>query len=253
MLIAHATDLTGDDDPAFVHATALAVAARAQLVTIHGNPAHAIAAELPDATALAARWGHVIAHDRRRHEYCEDIADTVLDALHELRADLVVVGTHGRHGFSALAHASIGATIARNLDCPVLIVPNRARGFVDAATGAVDLSRIVIPAGNPDEAQRGIHAARSLAAIAHTPGMTLELVHVGDDDPLLARSGTIVTRTQGKLEDAILAVAGARQACLIVMPTRGHDGVGDVLFGSHTERVIRDSSCPVLAVPITRR
>lgn len=47
----------------------------------------------------------------------------------------------------------------------------------------------------------------------------------------------------------IPSAAQARHAGLIVMATRGHDGVGDVLFGSHTERVIRESTCPVLSVP----
>jgi nucleotide-binding universal stress UspA family protein len=34
------------------------------------------------------------------------------------------------------------------------------------------------------------------------------------------------------------------------MPTRGHDGLGDALLGSHTEHVIREARCPVLSVPI---
>lgn len=252
MLIAHTTDLTGDDDVAFVHATALAAAAGAPLVTIHGNPAQATPADLPDATALAARWGRDVSHVRRCHDCCEDVADTVLDALRGLHPTLVVVGTHGRHGFSALLHASVGETITRNLDCPVLIVPNRVRGFVDASTGAIDVSRVLIPAGNRDDAQRGIDAARMLAGLARKRDMTIEILHVGGD-AALASPGAIVTRAEGPLEDAILAAARSRQACVIVMATHGHDGLGDVLLGSHTERVLRESSCPVLAVPRSGR
>jgi nucleotide-binding universal stress UspA family protein len=59
-----------------------------------------------------------------------------------------------------------------------------------------------------------------------------------------------VTREQGPLEEAIVDVARAHKACLVVMPTRGHDGLGDALLGSHTERVIREVGCPVLSVPI---
>jgi nucleotide-binding universal stress UspA family protein len=251
MLIAHATDLTGDDDRAFVHATALAAAGRAQLVTIHGNPTSANAAELPDAAALAARWGRTVAHDRRCHECCDDVAETVLDALHGLQPDLVVLGTHGRHGFAALVQDSVAEAIARNLDVPVLVVPNAAHGFVDATTGAIDLSRILIPAGSPSDAQRGIDAARALAQLAGVRDVQLQIVHVGEDAPVCATPGVTVTRTRGKLEDAILEIAAADHVCVIVMATHGHDGVGDVLLGSHTERVIRDAQCPVLAVPVT--
>jgi nucleotide-binding universal stress UspA family protein len=233
MLIAHTTDLTGHDALAFIHATGLAAAAGATLVTIHGNPRSG-AVDLPDAVALAARWGRTVAQERRCHDCCEDVTDTVLDALLAVRPDLVVVGTHARHGFAALANASVGEAIARNVACPVLVVPNRSRGFVDASTGVVDLHRIVVPAGNRDEAQCGIDAARAFAAAARVEA-TLDVVHIDD-------------RAGRKLEDAILDVA--QDACLVVMPTRGHDGLGDVFLGSHTERVIRNASCPVLAVPL---
>ena len=43
-----------------------------------------------------------------------------------------------------------------------------------------------------------------------------------------------------------VSAARAEEACLIVMSTRGHDGLGDVLFGSHTDHVLRDAICPVL-------
>jgi nucleotide-binding universal stress UspA family protein len=234
MLIAHTTDLTGDDTSAFVHASALAAASSARLVTVHGNAPHSDEVKLPDAAPLAAKWGRPITHERRCHECCEEVSDTVIDALADLRPELVVLGTHGRHGFAALVHGSVSETIARNIAAPALFVPNRARGFVNAETGAIDLNRIVIPAGTLADAQRGIAAARRLVALAGTPGAALEIVHVGAPVPELANLGATVTRVEGTLEDAILAVARVHGACVIVMPTSGHDGVGDVLLGSHT-------------------
>jgi nucleotide-binding universal stress UspA family protein len=47
---------------------------------------------------------------------------------------------------------------------------------------------------------------------------------------------------------SIIDVA-AHEPSLIAMATRGHDSIGDVLRGSHTERVVRDAKCPVLCVP----
>ena len=249
MVIAHATDLTGDDAAAFIHASALAAASTSRLVTVHGNAAPDTASQLPDATELAIRWTRTIDHVRVCHEYCDEVEDTVIDAIHKLKPGLVVLGTHARHGLRALVHASVGEAIARNLTVPALIVPNQSRGFVDAATGAIDLHRILIPAGNVTQAQRGLAAARSLLALAGVANAELEIVHVGGDDPAIAELGVSVMRVSGDLETAIVGAAKERRACLIVMPTRGHDSVGDVLLGSHTEHVIRDAECPVLSVP----
>jgi len=63
------------------------------------------------------------------------------------------------------------------------------------------------------------------------------------DDELIA-----VTLQTGDLVSAILATA--ERADLIAMPTKGHDGLWDVLRGSTTERVVRHAPCPVLALPV---
>jgi len=249
MLIAYATDLSGDDQAAFVHASALAAAGGARLVTLYGDTAGGEAARLPEAAVLAARWGRSIAHEQRR---CAGAgaAGAVLEALGELQPGLVVLGSHGRHGLAALLHGSVGEAIARRIEVPALVVPNHSRGFVDPATGAIELRRIVIPAGDAIEGARGLAAARLFVALAGARDARLQILHVGDEDPRLAELGVEVTRERGKLEEAIVDVARAYGASLIAMPTRGHDGIGDALLGSHTERVIREAGCPVLSIPI---
>jgi nucleotide-binding universal stress UspA family protein len=246
MLIAHASDSTGDDAPAFLHAAALARTG-SRLVTVHAGADHG--ALSPGAAELAARWGRPIDHELLRIEADDDPAESVIETLRQLQPALVVVGTHARHGLAALMRGSVAETIARNLEVPVLVVPNHARGFVDPRNGTVDLRRIVIPAGNADDARRGADAARSFARIAGSAA-ELEIVHAGPLDPELEQLGLTVTRIDGSIEDAILAATHAHPACLIVMPTRGHDGVGDALRGSRTEHVIREASCPVLSVPM---
>lgn len=254
MLIVFATDGTGDDEAAFVHAGALAAARGARLVTMHArSPEEEAPLQLPDAAALAARWGRPIEHERRAYEGYDDVADAVLQTVAELGPDLVVLGTHSRRGLAALLRGSVGEAIARNLECPALVVRDRLAGFADAATGALALRRIVIPAGTAAEATPGIAAARRLLELAGADGAgvaRLELLHVGDDDAGLEELGVEVVRERGVIEETILDVARARGASLLVMPTRGHDSIGDVLRGSHTEHVIRGAACPVLTVPI---
>ncbi|HEY0993711.1 MAG TPA: universal stress protein, partial [Kofleriaceae bacterium] len=151
-------------------------------------------------------------------------------------------------GLATWLQGSVAEAIARNLCAPVLVVPNQSRGFVDPQSGTVDLRRVIIPAGDASEARKAVAAAQLLAGIAESP-VDLEIVHAGPIDPDLEHLGLAIRRIAGALEDAIVAAARARDACLIVMATRGHDAVGDVLLGSHTERVIREACCPVLSVP----
>ena len=53
---------------------------------------------------------------------------------------------------------------------------------------------------------------------------------------------------QGPVAQSILEFAGARQVDLIVMGTHGRSGLDRLLIGSITEKVLRKSCCPVLAV-----
>lgn len=251
-VIYHLTDLSGDDEAAFLHACALAASSEARFVTLHGNAPETDVGLLPDASVVSRRWGRQIAHERICHECCDDVIDTVLDALRRVEPALVVTGSHARHGLAALVHDSRSAAIARNVDVPTLIAQNHRRGFVDAATGAIDLRRVHVPAGTRDEAIHGITAARNLLRLAGVQA-EIEVIHAISNDAAfeLPDLDVLVTQTHGKVEDVVLAAAHERDARLIVMVSRGHDGILDVLRGSHTEHVIRDAGCPVLYVPMS--
>ena len=53
--------------------------------------------------------------------------------------DLVVVGTHGRSGFSRLLLGSVADRVVRNAACPVLAVPSPASARATAAASATDV------------------------------------------------------------------------------------------------------------------
>ncbi|MFB6206313.1 MAG: universal stress protein [Haloglomus sp.] len=66
-----------------------------------------------------------------------------------------------------------------------------------------------------------------------------------------ARGRGVDTETdvlQGDPPDTILDYVDQRDIDLIVMPTRGRQGLDRYLLGSVTERVLRTASAPVLAV-----
>jgi nucleotide-binding universal stress UspA family protein len=250
LLIAHTTDLSGNDDIAFEHAHALAKASGARLASVHACVGPAPERELPQADPG-------VDHQRVLHECCDDATDTLLDALTKLEPDLVVAATHARTGLERLLGGSVAEGVARNLPAPTLLLPLDGTRFVDEESGETKLARLLVPIATSADAEAGVNAAAMLVRLAGSAHAEIVTLHVGSDEfppAPAAPPGITLTRrrTDGRLEDAIVDTANAIEADLVVMPTRGHDGVGDVLFGSHTERVLHRCKRPVLWVPLQR-
>ena len=49
-----------------------------------------------------------------------EVAETILETAREQRVDLIVMGTHGRHGLAHLLLGSVAERVLRNASCPVL-------------------------------------------------------------------------------------------------------------------------------------
>lgn len=50
--------------------------------------------------------------------------DEILAVAEECKADLIILGTHGRKGFDHFIQGSVSESVARKAKCPVLIIPN---------------------------------------------------------------------------------------------------------------------------------
>jgi nucleotide-binding universal stress UspA family protein len=60
--------------------------------------------------------------------------EAILDAAADERADLIVIGTHGRTGLTRLVIGSVAERVVRMAPCPVLVVkPPPAREAARAA------------------------------------------------------------------------------------------------------------------------
>ena len=234
LTIAHATALSAEDEPIFEHALALACASGARLYSVNAHDGLNGHEHMPYAASVLERWGRdpaSVHHDTLFLRGCDDPVDSVLDGLRRVTPNLVVLGTHQRHGLAHLVEGSHSEAILRNIREPTLVFPVGVRGFV-SERGDIELRRIVIPAG--DDAC--VAAARARAT------WFAELAGLDDVDIV-----SVVAQFPAGIANAVVGAAGD----LIVMATRGADSLSDILFGTNTEHVLRTTRCPLLVVPVT--
>lgn len=269
--VLHPTDFSDTSLVAFDHALALAVQGQGELTVLHagGQETDDPFEQFPAVRATLQRWGHLDPGTppsavferlgvRIRKISLEDHGplEAAQRILEKGRTDLIALATEGRDGLPAWLRPSTAERIARHARSMSLFVQKGVRGFVDHATGRLSLSRILVPVARDPDAQAAVNAAVRLAGLASAP-VEIVLLHVGDD-PLppvtTPRDPQFLFRTErrhGDVVEEISRVARELDADVAVMATDGRDGfLGAMGYGSHTERVVRQAACAVLAVPV---
>jgi len=200
------------------------------------------------------------ARERIRHADCQsrvlqdaDPARAITEAAEQLRADVIVMGRHGRRGLARwkLGHAT--EKVVGRAPCPVLVVPKASRMWQHKVLLATDGSRYgdaaAVIAGNIARMCKLPLAVISAILPSHSRERRQE-AQTALDRVLLAmtRLGVSVDSllAEGRPEQAIVANAEKTNADLIIMGSHGRTGLDRILMGSVSERVLNQSSCPVL-------
>jgi nucleotide-binding universal stress UspA family protein len=271
--IVHATDFSTASEAAFAHGLRLALAVRGHFYLVHAE--HLDAGEdgdwaaFPGVRSTLVRWGLLpvdadpaAVADRLGLRITKaDVPDArptdgVLHVVENNRCNFLVLATHGREGLARLLQGSIAETLARRAQIPTLFLPVGSRGFVDAATGTPRLRNILQPIAAAVTPGPAASLALRLADALGCGETALHALHVGapEEAPTLTVAPQHEPRLRfvhaaGAIVPSIVEQADALDADLIVMATRGHDGLLDRIMGSTTEQVLRQANRPLLAVP----
>ncbi|NND72606.1 MAG: universal stress protein [Rhodothermales bacterium] len=198
-------------------------------------------------------------------------AETIVRHSSDMKADLIVMGTHGRRGIRRLVLGSVTAEVLHTSEVPVMVVSHQT------AMSTWPIRNILAPTDLSDDSKAGLMAADRLAA---SLGANLHLVYavepvpfpastaVGNDsyfdllpelrqltlDKFNEIAGSLESSAEtivehGKAAGAILRAVADLDADLIVLSSHGFTGVTKFLVGSVTERLVRISPCPVLVIP----
>jgi nucleotide-binding universal stress UspA family protein len=200
-----------------------------------------------------------------------DAVHGIAEAVDAERADLVVMGTHGRRGISHAFLGSVAERTLRTVDTPVLAVKE------DPETAAQPIEKILLAVDFSPHSERSVEWTASLAGRLKA---SVEVLHAfdlpPDYNPYVSEFGADLERrieahVSGRLgaicdrlakhgiranarfgrgrPDAVIAHVAREIGCqLIAMGTRGQSGVAHVLLGSVAERTLRAAPCSVLCV-----
>ena len=184
----------------------------------------------------------------------------ILGTAKRRQSDLIVVGTHLRHGWRRALFGSVSDGVLHGSLCPVLTVASQDQRMRD---GRPKVANIVCPVNFTDVGKDGLRAAVHVAAIfsAH-----LTIVHVVEpDDGNAAADEDEVRRwiapelqdvcsfrelvVRGGAAERVLDCADDIGADLLVAGAQHRVFRDATVIGTTSDRLIRFAPCPVMIVP----
>jgi nucleotide-binding universal stress UspA family protein len=199
-------------------------------------------------------------------------ADSILSFAQAGKADLIVMGTHGRRGFDrVVVLGSVTERVMRTAPCPVLAIsrlPHEVMAAGEERRRVHHLNRVLFCADFSEASERALNYA--LSAMAEYDA-ELTLLHVLEEVPSPAKTeDAIATATQqldtlipqegrktlkiktrvriGKPYMQIIQFVADAQIDMVAMGVGGRGALDRAVFGSTTYRVMQLGACPVLAV-----
>jgi nucleotide-binding universal stress UspA family protein len=209
-----------------------------------------------------------------------DPARRIVDMATDLRAEMIVMASHGRGALGRLIYGSVADRVARDATIPTMVV--RAR---QAVTGPVGITRLVVPLDGSPLAEAALPVATAISRRLGTPLLLVRVVDPTDLMPPAVGIGEAIPfeiydeaeqemeqdarnyldATAKKLHDQGLRVAtsvltgppassieeATHLGDVLVLASHERTGVLRWLLGSVAEKLTREDESPVILVPVS--
>lgn len=190
----------------------------------------------------------------------------ILNATRKHRAELIVLGTHGRVGAKRLWLGSVTENITHQAAVPVFVVRQKQHEFISPMDPQAlpRLNTILCPINFRAASRAALAHATSLARRFNARLITPCIIERGDpvsstqarrkmtswDRPASAgHCDTRIVVRKGRAAEQIVAIAAGEKADLVVLGAQRSGSLQTWLWGDTTESVLRHASAPVLVVP----
>jgi nucleotide-binding universal stress UspA family protein len=192
------------------------------------------------------------------------VAETLEARVAAMGVGMVVMTTHGRGVVSRFWLGSVADHLLRHLDVPILMIRHHESTAVDSRMA---FRRMLVPLDGSARAEAVLEPALTLCP---PPTGEIALLRIVPVDPSgasesrgtaavyldevadrLERRGCRVSTTvmvSASPAEAILEQARPEAADCIAMATRGASGVRRLVLGSVTDKVVRGTDVPILAL-----
>jgi len=206
-------------------------------------------------------------------EVSQLLADSPADvglsqAAEQLRADLVVVGSRGRTGFSRLLLGSVAEKVVRTCPTSVLVArgPEVRDGFrsvllpTDLSDDTDDALELANALAREDAAVELLHCWMEPIPVVYEAGITTAGLVDEIRDNAVRNTQALRDRLAGPDGDLIASVIPGRPVSgtlqhleqgdydLVVMSSHGRSGLRRLMIGSVAEAVVRHAPCSVAIV-----
>jgi nucleotide-binding universal stress UspA family protein len=215
-----------------------------------------------------------------KHEYVlrkGDLWEELSRLLRQYRIDLIVMGSHGRSGFSKPALGSVAEEIFHSAPCPVITV---GPTIASECAADADLRTILFPTDFSPSSLRALPYALSLAQVHHAMLVLLHVLELqtmelhikekaqelpfGSLEAARARAGAQLHKLvpadaelwgepecrveSGAIAETILETAVSGRANLIVLGLSPEPGFADRASWEIASTIVSQAPCPVLTV-----
>jgi nucleotide-binding universal stress UspA family protein len=205
--------------------------------------------------------------------------DEISRLAKEKGADLAISATHGRSGLKRLILGSVTERLMRTLHCPLLIVRGPKHDLNILSEQGVKFNKILVGCDFSEDSalafQHGLSLAQEFQSELHLVHVMEPLVYM-DTFKISVEYGEdlqvdLQTQIKDKLQkmvpteafhwctpktalldgpshEELIRYAKINKMDLIVLGVRGQGVVERLFIGSTTDRVVRQTPCPVLSV-----
>ncbi|MFN8633060.1 MAG: universal stress protein [Chloroflexota bacterium] len=226
-----------------------------------------------DALAARLREGGLDATARTIHG---DAANVILDAVADMRADLIVMSTHGLGGLGRWLYGSVADQLLARATVPVLLIP----AACDRPLPEGRPTRILVPLDGSDRSEAALGPARDLGQAIGADLLLLRVVEQKADfvwqlDPIgvamrAAKAEDLAVAREyldgiaappgpserpvdllvdeGDPASVIPRIARQEEVDLIVMATHGRTGLARLTMGSVATTTVHRSHVPIVLV-----
>jgi nucleotide-binding universal stress UspA family protein len=189
-------------------------------------------------------------------------AQAILSTVREKHADLVVMGTHLRHGWRRALLGSVSDGVLHGANIPVLTVARRDR---EAGARPDAITNILCPVNFTEAARESVQVAGRLAkefgarlTIVHVIESAADAIGAADEEKVwqwvspelrgICSFRELVLR--GGAAERVLDCADDLGADFLVIGAQHTLFRDATVIGTTTERLLRFAPCPVLVVPL---